>query len=204
LIEGHQICALKFHEQPWERPTCESIPFWRGKAELLSVLVVMHIYWFYLFFLILVRVVTNSSTDKGKAYETDLDANGENQTGSKDQVSICFLFLLFGLPLSAFPKSNSKISLETRKTRNGSSDCCEGRGFDPFVYQSWTDAIVHVGFEKTFLADRFTAILDVSTEFLTNFSLRFSANRPHIWHKSEVSKCHKLCKKCFSPFREVE
>jgi ceramide synthetase len=74
LIEGHKMCALKFPGQPWRYPTCEGIPFWRGGALLLSVLVVMHIYWFYLFLRILWKVLTNSgATDKGKVYETDLD-----------------------------------------------------------------------------------------------------------------------------------
>jgi ceramide synthetase len=73
LIDGHQMCALKFPGQPWKYPKCEGIPFWRGGALLLSVLVVMHIYWFYLFLRILVKVLTNSGTDKGKVYETDLD-----------------------------------------------------------------------------------------------------------------------------------
>jgi ceramide synthetase len=73
LIDGHSLCAQKFPGQVWKYPKCEGIPFFHGGAILLSVLVVMHAYWFYLFFLIAIKTLTTNETDKGKIYETDLD-----------------------------------------------------------------------------------------------------------------------------------
>jgi hypothetical protein len=73
LIDSHSLCAHKFPGEPWKYPKCEGVPFYHGGALLLSVLVVMHAYWFYLFFLILIKTVATNDTDKGKIYETDLD-----------------------------------------------------------------------------------------------------------------------------------
>jgi hypothetical protein len=71
--DAHALCAQKFPGQPWKYPKCEGVPFWHGSILLLSLLVVMHAYWFYLFFLILIKTVTTNDTDKGNIYETDLD-----------------------------------------------------------------------------------------------------------------------------------
>jgi ceramide synthetase len=73
LIDSHRMCAQKLPGEPWKYPKCEGVPFYHGGAVLLSVLVVMHAYWFYLFLLIAIKAVCTNDTDKGKIYETDLD-----------------------------------------------------------------------------------------------------------------------------------
>jgi hypothetical protein len=73
LTDAHQLCAAKFPGQPWRYPKYEGVPFWHGAICLLSLLVVMHAYWFYLFFKIAIKALTTNETDKGKIYETDLD-----------------------------------------------------------------------------------------------------------------------------------
>jgi hypothetical protein len=74
IVDLHAACAVKFPGEPWKYPKCEGAPFWGPAIILLSILVVMHIYWFYLFCLVLVKVVANSETEKGDVYEGDPDA----------------------------------------------------------------------------------------------------------------------------------
>jgi ceramide synthetase len=73
IFDSHKLCALKFPGQPWKYPKCEGVPFYRGGATLLTVLWFMQVYWFYLSVLILIKVIRNEGTNKGKVYETDLD-----------------------------------------------------------------------------------------------------------------------------------
>jgi hypothetical protein len=70
FFDLHRACAVKFPGQPWKHPHCEGSPFWGPAIVLLSILVVMHCYWFYLFCLVLVKVVVGD-TNKGDVYEGD-------------------------------------------------------------------------------------------------------------------------------------
>jgi ceramide synthetase len=72
-IDAHRLCAKKFPGQPWKHPICEGVPFYHFGLIGLCILVVMHAYWFGLFFKIAIRTLTTNETDKGKIYETDLD-----------------------------------------------------------------------------------------------------------------------------------
>jgi hypothetical protein len=73
LTDCHRLCALKNPGQFWKHPKCEGVPFWHGGIIMLSVLVVMHTWWFCLGMKILVKVALNDGIDKGKVYEADLD-----------------------------------------------------------------------------------------------------------------------------------
>jgi ceramide synthetase len=72
LTEAHKLCALKYPGQAWKYPKCERVPFWHGGIILLSLLVVMHTWWFYLGCKILVKVALNDGVNKGDVYEADL------------------------------------------------------------------------------------------------------------------------------------
>jgi ceramide synthetase len=69
LFDCHSRCASKFPGQPWKYPICEGAPAFTWSVILLSVLIVMHIWWFYLFLVILVKVVKNEEDNKGDVYE---------------------------------------------------------------------------------------------------------------------------------------
>jgi hypothetical protein len=71
LFDLHVKCALKFPGEPWRYPKCEGAPFFTVAVILLMILVAMHIWWFYLFCLILVKVLKNEDTDKGQVYESN-------------------------------------------------------------------------------------------------------------------------------------
>jgi ceramide synthetase len=71
LFDLHAHCAVQFPGQPWKYPKCDGAPFWRMAVVLLSILTCMHCYWFYLFWLVLVKVVADKETDKGGVYERD-------------------------------------------------------------------------------------------------------------------------------------
>jgi hypothetical protein len=70
LFDLHGSCSVKFPGQPWKYPKCEGAPFWGPSLILLSILVVMHTYWFYLFLVVLGKVIVGD-TNKGEVYEGD-------------------------------------------------------------------------------------------------------------------------------------
>jgi ceramide synthetase len=72
LTDCHRLCALKYPGQFWRYPFCERTPFWHGGIILLSLLVVMHTWWFYLGCKILVKVALNDGVNKSDVYEADL------------------------------------------------------------------------------------------------------------------------------------
>jgi hypothetical protein len=79
LVDCHSLCASRFPGQFWRYPKCERAPFWHGGVLLLSLLVVMHVYWFYLGCKILVKVALNDGVNKGEVYEADLDEKKEKR-----------------------------------------------------------------------------------------------------------------------------